>query len=762
MASRADPAAGHAAMHACPQCSKKFSRLCDLNKHSKSHTRPYKCNDSSCKYHTLGWPTAKELERHYNDKHSTTPRTFPCSFPPCTYWSKRESNCKQHMEKAHGWKYVKSKSKDKRHAAREKPADSDPGPGDCGMASKMDHGTSVPSSSPPSIVTSGMDFVLFDNNQADAFGDDDNHLYPGYGDAPDSQSYLPWSSPTTRLRKNEQIIETFSQTYEGLQEKPSMARGTIDTEGDSISSNFALYDIRHHQQVDCHDQNLGETAIKVESPAITVDDVSPAKRKYELVDAHPTDAALTFSTPSVGQQHDRRGRACRGPLIRSCAGSKYGDGGGEGGCQPRKRPKLNPVESFTDTSMPDIFRYAHPDIYDRSRTEKYAPCHTAHREISTLVPAHRLKVTERAISSFDILDPAFRHPRVGVCRSCWETFRDRLAFDHHVSRPCQKVSKGKQEKWRVLFNSFTPLHGSTVPDVSSDSGQQIDEQLQVFSGHLDCSPACNRSVSSDEAGTPPTSVPSAAVLQIAGSASPGTKNVQSISAYEHEKLQREHQALRERHQQLERMTQALLIQRLIQESTNHTAVPGSDVKPPVPSSSKNNRLRSSPPTSDRDSLVQHMNSLSTDVDVYGFMQEMEDTRQTLSRINSGLSTASRSTIHHVPPSPPSQPAELSGLKGGGFENHQAKHSPSHRAPLPSIPDSGYGTEQRRGSLGDLPVGAGQSAPAKPPIPPSTAEAAEGVRKAHTMMTPLTIYFIKTTCNTRALRRTGFRLSFPRT
>jgi hypothetical protein len=35
---------------------------------------------------------------------------YKCNFPPCTYSSKRESNCKQHMEKAHGWQYVRSKS----------------------------------------------------------------------------------------------------------------------------------------------------------------------------------------------------------------------------------------------------------------------------------------------------------------------------------------------------------------------------------------------------------------------------------------------------------------------------------------------------------------------------------------------------------------------------------------------------------------------------------------------------------------------------
>ena len=38
---------------------------------------------------------------------------FKCQYRPCPYESKRESNCKQHMEKAHGWAYVRSKNNGK-------------------------------------------------------------------------------------------------------------------------------------------------------------------------------------------------------------------------------------------------------------------------------------------------------------------------------------------------------------------------------------------------------------------------------------------------------------------------------------------------------------------------------------------------------------------------------------------------------------------------------------------------------------------------
>jgi len=91
-------------------CGKKFKRPCDLTKHDKTHDRPFKCPELDCKYHEKGWPTEKECDRHYNDKHSDAPKLYSCEFVDCPYTSKRESNCKQHMEKSHGWNYTRSKN----------------------------------------------------------------------------------------------------------------------------------------------------------------------------------------------------------------------------------------------------------------------------------------------------------------------------------------------------------------------------------------------------------------------------------------------------------------------------------------------------------------------------------------------------------------------------------------------------------------------------------------------------------------------------
>ena len=94
-------------------CRKEFKRPCDLTKHIKTHERPWKCPEADCKYHEYGWPTEKERERHVNDRHSNVPNLYKCLFEDCPYTSKRESNCKQHMEKSHGWEYVRSKNNGK-------------------------------------------------------------------------------------------------------------------------------------------------------------------------------------------------------------------------------------------------------------------------------------------------------------------------------------------------------------------------------------------------------------------------------------------------------------------------------------------------------------------------------------------------------------------------------------------------------------------------------------------------------------------------
>lgn len=171
----------------CQFCDKVLKRPCDLTKHEKTHSRPYKCPERTCKYAELGFPTEKETERHYNDKHCKNPRLFRCHQPGCTYASKRESNCKQHMEKTHGWVYERTKNNGKNKVVKQGSAQptpqttSIPSPAASNPAGEFSTPTTGPTASPnepsvafpeavpfsfaePPIPTQTEDFQLFSNS----------------------------------------------------------------------------------------------------------------------------------------------------------------------------------------------------------------------------------------------------------------------------------------------------------------------------------------------------------------------------------------------------------------------------------------------------------------------------------------------------------------------------------------------------------------------------------------------------------------------
>jgi hypothetical protein len=106
----------------CSNCGKVFVGKFNFADHRKECSSIWKCPVKECKYANIEFSTEKELIRHQNDKHASPPAQYKCRYPPCTYASKRESNCKQHMEKAHGggWNQVRStgyRQKKRPHAA---------------------------------------------------------------------------------------------------------------------------------------------------------------------------------------------------------------------------------------------------------------------------------------------------------------------------------------------------------------------------------------------------------------------------------------------------------------------------------------------------------------------------------------------------------------------------------------------------------------------------------------------------------------------
>jgi hypothetical protein len=138
-------------------CDKIFRRPCDRTKHMKSHERPWKCPHTDCKYHEDGWPTEKECERHVNDKHAESPIMYACHWSTvnnCPYQSKRLSNCKSHMEKAHGWVYIRSKTTVKNGKTKVKPDQKEPLQQPIKLIGGVVAGASTPSTSSASASTS--------------------------------------------------------------------------------------------------------------------------------------------------------------------------------------------------------------------------------------------------------------------------------------------------------------------------------------------------------------------------------------------------------------------------------------------------------------------------------------------------------------------------------------------------------------------------------------------------------------------------------
>jgi hypothetical protein len=369
------------AVHVCLQCPKKktFSRACDLNKHAKSHTRPYKCTVPTCKYVLLGWPTSKELERHINDKHSASPRNFPCHFEPCTYSSKRESNCKQHMEKNHNWVYVRSRPGGKRSASHTETAppatpasasagdddhDGAAGNGSNHAPSPLMNWSAQLGAEHDSPATSldaqadglhrppGADFLFPGNDYNIVLGDDGDHEVDG--------GFLPWNkSPGSRRRGIESVIERFDEEYEGLRESLGLAEQTHDPSGVGLglmSPTFSAPSVIVYQQAVSSGQfaaglvsptffppgvGYQQAPVTLKSPAMTTDTAFPIPRPRLRLQPCPatTAPAQQQATPaaSIAGSLGRAAPLTATPRRRSCPSDGYSDCG-ENGRAKRHRP----------------------------------------------------------------------------------------------------------------------------------------------------------------------------------------------------------------------------------------------------------------------------------------------------------------------------------------------------------------------------------------------------------------------------------------
>lgn len=377
-------------LYVCHMCNKHYSRHCDLNKHVKTHNRSFKCPVEGCRYSSFGWPTEKELDRHLNDKHSVAPTVFSCLYQPCTYTSKRESNCKQHMEKAHGWVYI-------RRPGNRDDADT----------------TFVPD---PSAVG----FNLYTVPDLTLTPSPLGQRLPTLNDAPlpmhltGSVQYIPgvygpWTSPVTPLGNHESFVGAMGHAC--ISGSPGPARGD-DLLKVPLDPRLCQ-NVQHMNPTNAalRDPSVttGREALLKTLPAIVTAKKSPVVKSQVLTPtsntspamfpaavAHPTIVGLgnaesgSTSGISPAQRLDTRSASLqKTDGKRQLSNPDESDDDSDDDDEPPKKrnkgPRGGEHDKPGDPNMICPFRAQHPGLYDRDLDPKYASCHTEHMNISTVV-----------------------------------------------------------------------------------------------------------------------------------------------------------------------------------------------------------------------------------------------------------------------------------------------------------------------------------------------------------------------------------------
>lgn len=216
--------------------------------------------------------------------------------------------------------------------------------------------------------------------------------------------YIPWTSPVTRLRNNENFLEQFSQTYaDGLQGDDEWLKIPVDPQlytsapRDGHSAGKALTPeaaSRHENSL----KHLPNVLTPQASPTVKTQVLTPLSEPSpfltqcpwatrEGVAPHDVESDPGSGFPATrGLRSGNPGQAKR-PGKRSVRFSRESDGSDEEAEPPNKRNKApgGKADQPGDPKMICPFRAEHPEIYDLARDQKYLSCHTEHDNISTVV-----------------------------------------------------------------------------------------------------------------------------------------------------------------------------------------------------------------------------------------------------------------------------------------------------------------------------------------------------------------------------------------
>ncbi|ORY09862.1 hypothetical protein BCR34DRAFT_567821 [Clohesyomyces aquaticus] len=503
----------------CRDCGKTFKRPCDLTKHEKSHSRPWKCSEENCKYHDLGWPTEKERDRHVADKHSSEPVQFKCQYPPCTYASKRESNCKQHMEKAHGYQYVRSKSNGKRKGCH----NDDTLPPSASLSSSYPSSANItPSFSDISSVTicaENFNVKLDDNWQFDVKLDDNWQLVEGFadGDSPSPiiyEDFTLWTSNPIDYSLFDPAItidskdtETTTSSSKELQHSKSSRLEPATQIDPQLSTDSDLESSKECRKVPLQ----AEPAARLESSSSE----QPAEVERIIPD--------TPRPSPISDQLDTLPKAAKRALDVDTKKDETRP-------PPKKVKKCTPKRDKLRL-MSCIYRKHKPDTYNY-KDSKFKTCHTtSHEYISTLV--RHLERYHNAV----------------LCHTCLSAFDNAKEKDKHKNKEKCKAAYGCQEdKWQTLYKT---LCGDGIHH-SPDFECALEHSPRTAS--METQQSSQGSPPEDKADSPmsQSSTQTAAFVSSGPSAVPSTPV--SLNNAEREELER----LREENNQLLRENNALL------------------------------------------------------------------------------------------------------------------------------------------------------------------------------------------------------------
>ncbi|KAF2650988.1 hypothetical protein K491DRAFT_111833 [Lophiostoma macrostomum CBS 122681] len=394
-------------MHSCRECGKEFKRPCDLTKHEKTHSRPWKCTEKNCKYYELGWPNEKERDRHVLDKHSSSVVQYRCHYPPCTYVSKRESNCKQHMEKAHGWEYVRSKSNGKKsHRSPESESRSSR------TLTGSTPSTAFSSPAEPLTFSTPLEYTVSDCPSVTCGFESFTQVFT----IPD---HIGLSPDLLHYPSDDQDLHLFDANFTSNLFPEINTSNTLVTVqpttgvGNDFGLDFTDFGAARliDDKVDLSNDPDEDTSAK--SPSLKQSEIVPnlaeEEESMERIELFPPEASSVKISKKRGCSPENEER-------------------------PAKRQKKPPRKRDKRRLMSCIFRKHSPDTYNFSNN-KFKTCHTtSHEYVSTLV--RHLERYHDAI----------------LCHNCLINFSTQAeGHSHKKAADCTPAGGSQEDKWHKLY-----------------------------------------------------------------------------------------------------------------------------------------------------------------------------------------------------------------------------------------------------------------------------------------------------------------------